>query len=66
MHSSIRAWLLGRGATSPRVIYGGSVDQGNAPTILAVSDVDGLFVGRAALDPVVFAAIAATPVGVAS
>jgi L-erythrulose 1-phosphate isomerase len=43
-----------------RVIYGGSVDEITAGSILAQNGVDGLFVGRAALDPKRFAAIAAT------
>ena len=42
-----------------RVIYGGSVDALSAGPILAEAGVDGLFVGRAALDPKQFAAIAA-------
>jgi triosephosphate isomerase len=64
MHQSIRRWLIDRGARVARVIYGGSVDQGNASVIMGTAGVDGLFVGRAALDPVVFAAIAATlPMG---
>jgi triosephosphate isomerase len=41
-----------------RVIYGGSVDPLTAGPILAEDGVDGLFVGRAALDPSRFAAIA--------
>jgi len=41
-----------------RVIYGGSVDPLTAGPILAEDGVDGLFVGRAALDPKRFAAIA--------
>jgi triosephosphate isomerase len=41
-----------------RVIYGGSVDHVTAGPILAQDGVDGLFVGRAALDPKRFAAIA--------
>jgi triosephosphate isomerase (TIM) len=41
-----------------RVIYGGSVDPLTAGPILSVDGVDGLFVGRAALDPQRFAAIA--------
>jgi len=41
-----------------RVIYGGSVDALTAGPILAQEGVDGLFVGRAALDPARFAAIA--------
>ena len=41
-----------------RVIYGGRVDPLTAGPILAQAGVDGLFVGRAALDPARFAAIA--------
>lgn len=40
------------------VIYGGSVDSGTAASILDRPGVDGLFVGRSALDPVEFARIA--------
>jgi triosephosphate isomerase len=42
-----------------RVIYGGSVDPLTAGPILAQAGVDGLFVGRTALDPKRFAAVAA-------
>lgn len=41
-----------------RVIYGGSVDPLTASAILEQDGVDGLFVGRAALDPARFASIA--------
>ena len=41
-----------------RVIYGGSVDPLTAGPILSQDGVDGLFVGRAALDPNRFASIA--------
>ena len=41
-----------------RVIYGGSVDPLTAGPLLSQDGVDGLFVGRAALDPKRFAAIA--------
>jgi triosephosphate isomerase len=58
IHEAIRRALLARGASTPRVIYGGSIDLGNAASILATPGVDGLFVGRAALDPGTFAAIA--------
>jgi triosephosphate isomerase len=44
------------------VLYGGSVDESTAPELLGVPHVAGLFVGRAALDPQRFAAIAATPI----
>jgi triosephosphate isomerase len=43
-----------------RVIYGGSVDPQTAGPILAQDGVDGLFVGRAALDPKRFAEIVAS------
>ncbi len=46
-------------AATPRVIYGGSVDGITADTLLAADGVDGLFVGRAALEPAQFAIIVA-------
>jgi triosephosphate isomerase len=62
VHVAIDRWLAERGATIRRVIYGGSVDEATAGSLLACDGVAGLFVGRAALDPVRFAAIAAAPV----
>ncbi len=41
-----------------RVIYGGSVDPASAPGILSRGGVDGVFVGRSALDPANLATIA--------
>jgi triosephosphate isomerase len=64
VHVAIDRWLAERGATTRRVLYGGSVDEENAETLLGCSGVSGLFVGRAALDPVRFARIAATPIPV--
>jgi triosephosphate isomerase len=61
MHGHIHEWLASHGAPEARVIYGGSVDALNAGAILGAPGVDGLFVGRAALDPASFAAIARTP-----
>ncbi|MEO5939502.1 MAG: triose-phosphate isomerase [Candidatus Limnocylindrales bacterium] len=61
LHEAIAGWLTERGATTARVLYGGSVDERTAPGLLATPGVDGLFVGRAALDPRRFAAIAAAP-----
>lgn len=60
MHSGIHAFLRSAagGGVDARVIYGGSVDEATAAPLLAVDGVDGLFVGRAALDPARFAAIA--------
>jgi triosephosphate isomerase len=60
-HSVIRRWLDRRGGPGARVIYGGSVDVANAASIACLPGVDGLFVGRAALDPEAFARIARVP-----
>jgi triosephosphate isomerase len=62
LHLAIDRWLADRGATVRRVVYGGSVDERSAPELLATAGVGGLFVGRAALDPHRFAAIAAAPI----
>jgi len=63
VQSGIRAWLDARApdGSAARVIYGGSVDEAIAGQLLAQPGVDGLFVGRRALDPVAFAAIARAP-----
>jgi triosephosphate isomerase len=42
-----------------RVLYGGSVNPGNAAELLGLPDVDGALVGGASLDPEQFAAIVA-------
>jgi triosephosphate isomerase len=42
-----------------RVLYGGSVNEGNAPELLALPDVDGALVGGASLDPRSFGSIVA-------
>lgn len=42
-------------AAQTRIIYGGSVNQQNGPDIIAQPEVDGLFIGRAALTPAGFA-----------
>ncbi len=66
LHAAIDGWLADRGATVRRVVYGGSVDEDTAPALLATPGVAGLFVGRAALDPRRFAAIAAAAIPSAS
>jgi triosephosphate isomerase len=58
VHLAVRDWLGARGCTAPRVIYGGSVGPEMSGELLAQPGVDGLFVGRAALDPLEFARIA--------
>jgi triosephosphate isomerase len=44
-------------ASRVRILYGGSVNAGNAAELLALPDVDGALVGGASLDPAEFAAI---------
>jgi triosephosphate isomerase (TIM) len=49
--------LVGTAAADIPILYGGSVTPANAATLLAASEVDGLLVGGASLDPVSWAAI---------
>ena len=52
-------WLVRRAdGRPPRILYGGSVDEAAVGRLLAEPGVDGLFVGRYALDPERFARIA--------
>jgi triosephosphate isomerase len=62
IHRGIHDTLVasGGGGSTP-VIYGGSVTPGSAEALLQEAGVDGLFVGRRALDPRVFAEIAHVP-----
>lgn len=58
VHHHIRSWCaknLSDQASSIRILYGGSVKPENSQQILSQPDVDGLLVGGASLDPVVFA-----------
>lgn len=60
-HTRLRALLrerYGAGvAARTRILYGGSVTPDNGPDLVALDDVDGLFVGRAAWNPDGFARI---------
>jgi triosephosphate isomerase len=61
MHAIIRSWLGGQfgsavGAATP-ILYGGSVKDTNAAELLSGADIDGVLVGGASLDPVVFSRI---------
>ncbi len=60
VHQAIRAELRSltgeRGEAVP-ILYGGSVNRGNASQLLAAPDVDGLLVGGASLDPEGWASI---------
>jgi len=63
VHRAIRAALhdkIGRAADGIPILYGGSVNTGNANELLAADQVDGLLVGGASLDPVAWGAICAT------
>jgi triosephosphate isomerase len=62
LHELIHDSLADRGPAGGGVpvLYGGSVDLENAAGLLGTPGVDGLFVGRAALDPDVFAEIVMT------
>lgn len=62
LHGTIHDWLAERGpaGSDVPVLYGGSVDEVNAAALLGTRGVDGLFVGRAALDPEVFTRIVMT------
>ncbi len=55
IHGILRRALAGRvgnqAAAAVPILYGGSVNRGNASELLAASDVDGLLVGGASLDP---------------
>ena len=60
MHRFIREELVrqfGDAGRSVRILYGGSVNPGNAATILAVAEVGGALVGGASLDAGEFLAI---------
>jgi triosephosphate isomerase len=68
VHGAIHDWFEARSpeGAQVRVIYGGSVDAAIAGELLRRPGVDGLFIGRAALDPLAFAEIARTPIAVPS
>ena len=51
----IRSWV---GATDLVIQYGGSVKPGNIDELMAMSDIDGVLVGGASLQPDSFARIA--------
>lgn len=57
MHRAIReAWRSGDGGQL-RILYGGSVNPGNAAALLSRPHIDGALVGGASLDPASFAEI---------
>ena len=48
---------LGKTSLRTRVLYGGSVEAGNARTLAAQSGIDGFLIGHASVDPVTFTQI---------
>jgi triosephosphate isomerase len=60
VHTVIRRILgevIGTAAAKRPILYGGSVNEGNATALLAAPGVDGLLVGGASLDPVTWSRI---------
>ena len=51
LRSALAMRLGERAAAGVPILYGGSVNRGNAATLLAAQDVDGVLVGGASLDP---------------
>jgi triosephosphate isomerase len=63
VHKVIRQTLTeiaGSAAAKTSILYGGSVNEGNAASLLAATDVSGLLVGGASLDPAGWARICLT------
>lgn len=62
MADVIRTWLRTRTpehAAAIRIVYGGSVADRNAAALMAIPELNGLLVGSASLDPVMFGRIIA-------
>lgn len=57
------AFTVGDRAGRIPILYGGSVNQANAPALLAAENVDGLLVGGASLDPSTWLSIAGAKFG---
>lgn len=51
VHRAIRESLVEAGHPAPMILYGGSVNVGNVAGLLAESEIDGVLVGGASLDP---------------
>lgn len=50
-------YLEGRGSLNARILYGGSVEPGNARSLAAGSGIDGFLIGRASTDVPTFTAL---------
>jgi len=63
VHRSIRRWLVERSPKTarPTILYGGSVNPGNAAALLAEEELDGVLVGGASLEAASWLQILAAP-----
>ena len=62
VHADVRGWLKERGATSPVILYGGSVNLKNIAELLAEPELDGVLVGGASLEAATWVQLVSTPV----
>ena len=62
VHAEIRAWLKRRGAASPVILYGGSVNLKNIAELLAERELDGVLVGGASLEAPTWVQLVSTAV----
>ena len=53
----LTSYIVGKGASKVRVLYGGSVEANNAKDLIGESGIDGLLVGRASVDSDTFSAL---------
>jgi triosephosphate isomerase len=60
VHQAIRAELVSRGHSNPRILYGGSVNEKNIKSLIKEDEIDGVLVGGASLDPEGWARIVET------
>lgn len=59
VHRGIRAWLISQGVDrdATRILYGGSVKPDNIGALVTESEIDGVLVGGASLDPLQWTAM---------
>jgi triosephosphate isomerase len=62
VHADIRGWLKQRGAASPVILYGGSVNLKNIAELVAERELDGVLVGGASLEAATWLQLVSTPV----
>jgi L-erythrulose 1-phosphate isomerase len=64
IHAAIKQAVTDLLGSAPSVLYGGSVNPGNAEALAREPEIDGLFVGRAAWQPAGILALARQVAGV--